>query len=161
MADAQLLTQLHDIHLPAAIGWWPLAPGWYVLIISLLLLAGIFFAYSYRRRGYGRAKREALQLLANLQNEYRQHRNSQLSSMKISELLRRVALVYFPRQQIASLQGNEWIEFLNTTSKKIDFYQVSELLLQVPYQLSTERDLDPLFTRARAWIKQRGVPCSN
>ena len=32
---------LRDLHLPEAIGWWPLAPGWWILIaIALVGLAG-------------------------------------------------------------------------------------------------------------------------
>ena len=31
---------LRDLHLPDAIGWWPLAPGWWVLIALSLLGLG-------------------------------------------------------------------------------------------------------------------------
>ena len=27
---------LRDLHLPEAIGWWPLAPGWWVLLAMLV-----------------------------------------------------------------------------------------------------------------------------
>ncbi|KTC76984.1 DUF4381 domain-containing protein [Legionella brunensis] len=161
MADSQLLNQLHDIQLPEPIGWWPLAPGWYVLLVALLVVGGSLFYIAYRRYKHGRAKREALHLLINLQKEYERDHDSQLSSMKISELLRRVALVYFPRQQVASLQGQEWIEFLSKTAKGINFDQMQDYLLQLPYQKPTDIDLSPLFNCAKSWIKQRGVPCSN
>ena len=48
------LTQLHDIHIPADIGWWPLAVGWYLLALGIFLFLGaavffyptILFAYA-------------------------------------------------------------------------------------------------------------------
>ena len=54
------LAQLRDIHLPEPIGWWPLAPGWYLLGFFVLSLA-VILAYTIRRYILnGRAKREAL-----------------------------------------------------------------------------------------------------
>ena len=81
--------------------------------------------------------------------------------MKISELLRRVALVYFPREEVASLKGEAWLTFLSRTSKRIDFNQLRDYLLEFPYQAAREIDLQPLFYGAKEWIKQRRVPCSN
>ena len=31
---------LRDLHLPEAIGWWPLAPGWWILIAIALVGLG-------------------------------------------------------------------------------------------------------------------------
>ena len=31
---------LRDLHLPDAIGWWPLAPGWWGVIAALGVLLG-------------------------------------------------------------------------------------------------------------------------
>ena len=36
--NANPLDQLRDIHLPEPISWWPLAPGWWLLIIIALAL---------------------------------------------------------------------------------------------------------------------------
>jgi Domain of unknown function (DUF4381) len=161
VSEPQELAKLHDIHLPAPIGWWPLAPGWYFLIALALLLIALLVYFAHRFYKNGRAKQEALLLLKNYEQQYQRGADSQLISMKISELLRRVALVYFPRAEVAGLKGKAWLDFLSTTSQGIDFKAISDYLLLLPYQPAKEIDLEPLFCRARRWIKQRGRPCSN
>ncbi|MGQ3889201.1 DUF4381 domain-containing protein [Legionella sp. CNM-1927-20] len=162
MSDPQVLAKLHDIHLPSSIGWWPLAPGWYILTVLILLIISLLVTIAYRQRQYARAKRQACQLLDNYEQEYLRNGDVSATCAKISELLRRVALVYFPRQDVASLQGEDWINFLNKTSKNINFNAVRECLLILPYQSRSQKvNLKPLFSRAYAWIKQRGIPCSN
>lgn len=161
MANTDSLAQLKDIHLPSPIGWWPLAPGWYVLIILVLFLAIIVAYYIYKRHRNAQAKNQALLLLNNYQKQYEHEPNGAQASACISELLRRVALVYYPREQVASLHGEEWLKFLNKTGKGIDFNLVKELLLDAPFKTTETMSLKPLFDTAQLWIKQRGVPCSN
>lgn len=161
MSEPESLAQLKDIHLPAAISWWPPAPGWMILSASvLLLLLGIIYGFAlyYRHR---QAKRQALRLLQTYQQEYFNGVSSQMISVKVSELLRRVALVYYPREQVASLQGEAWLDFLNTTGKNVDFYTVKESLLHLPYQEYQDVNLKPLLDLAQIWIKQKGAACSN
>ena len=161
MPKSQELAQLHDIHLPEAIGWWPLAPGWYVLtLLLIILLVTVIFLMS-RYYLNGRARRQALRLLMTYQQSYPKQANSQLSAARVSELLKRVALVYFPRAKVASLQGEAWIVFLNDTSKGLDFNNVRQELLEAPYQPVMEHDLQLLFNQARAWISQRRGSCLN
>jgi len=164
VSEAQVLARLHDIQLPAPISWWPMAPGWYFLLLLGLLLS-LFFLYKMRRFYVnGFAKRQAFQLLKCYEQEYQSDPNSQVMCMKVSELLRRVALVYFPRMQVASLQGDAWLDFLCRTSKGIDFRSCRAYLLELPYQpaeLIRPIDLKPLFYCVKAWIKQRGAPCLN
>ena len=40
--------ELRDIHLPEPISWWPIAPGWWLLLA--LILALIAFAFFARKR---------------------------------------------------------------------------------------------------------------
>lgn len=159
--QAQELAQLRDIHLPDPIGWWPLAPGWYLLslfVIAMLVTAIIFVIRYYKN---GRAKRQALRLLETYRQQYQQDTNSQLTAARISELLKRVALVYFPRSKVASLQGESWILFLNHTAKGLHFENVRIELLDAPYQPTISLDLNLLFEMTRSWINQRRGPCLN
>lgn len=161
MAKADALAQLKDIHLPESIGWWPLAPGWYVVMLLALFLMITVGYFAYKRHTNALAKNQALELLNTYKEQYEKDRNAQLASARISELLRRVALVYYPRSEVASLHGDAWVEFLNQTGKGVDFKPVQSMLLDSPFKTSETVNLKPLITRAQRWIKQRGAPCSN
>jgi hypothetical protein len=161
VADVDALTQLKDIHLPEAIGWWPLAPGWYVLIAVALMAVWYSADRLYKRHVHARAKKQALLLLQTYTAQYEQDHNAQLTSARISELLKRVALAYFPREQVASTYGQAWIDFLNKTGKGVDFEPVKSMLLDSPFKTKESLNLKPLITRAQLWIKQRKAPCSN
>ncbi|MBA2657432.1 MAG: DUF4381 domain-containing protein [Tatlockia sp.] len=161
MSEPQVLAALRDIHLPKAISWWPLAPGWYIVLALVLIVFTLLVYFIKRLYANGRAKRQALVLLEGFEQAYHRGENSQLTSMKVSELLRRVALVYFPREEVAGLKGKAWLEFLSKTAKGLDFQSLSDYLLLLPYQPAKKIELAPLFLAAKQWIKQRGRPCSN
>lgn len=161
MDKANPLAQLKDIHLADPIGLLPLAPGWYVLMAIIFILIMCIGYLTYKKRLNARPKKKALELLNAYKEQYEKDRNSQQTSAHISELLRRVALVYFSRKEVASLHGEAWISFLNKTSKDIDFKPVQSMLLDSPFKASESLDLKPLIVRTEQWIKQRGIPCSN
>ena len=161
MAKADVLAQLKDIHLPDSIGWWPLAPGWYGLMLMILITAVALASLLRKRHRNALAKNQALKLLNSYTVQYEKDRNAQLASARISELLRRVALVYYPRAVVASLHSEAWIEFLNETGKGVDFKPVKSMLLDSPFKTKETVDLQPLITQAQLWIQQRRVPCSN
>lgn len=161
MTETDPLTTLKDIHVPDPILWWPLAPGWYLVLI-IILLSGLFLTFRlYKRHKYALAKKQALLLLINYQKLYEKEPNAPKTCAQISELLRRVALVYYPREQVASLHGDQWLEFLNQTSKGIEFESVRHLLLDAPFKTEETMNILPFFESATLWVKQRGVPCSN
>ena len=161
MVDLQHALKLRDIHLPDPVGMWPVAPGWYVIALTLLLLIGYLIYFVYLRHRRGRAKYQALMMLVEYERQFAAGSEASVISAKISELLRRVALVYYPRASVAGLNGQSWIDFLNE-SGKANFNDIRSLMLDLPYQKQTGRmDLKPLFSTAKDWIKPRGVPCLN
>lgn len=161
MAEEDLLAKLRDIHLPLPISWWPPAPGWYVLAVMALIALGVLIVIGMRIRTRNAARREALILLNQYQESYLKEGNCSLCCKNISELLRRVALVYYPREKVAGLKGQAWLDFLNQSSRHLDFNSVRELLEVFPYQAQSQGDLEPLFLIARNWIRQRRKPCLN
>ncbi len=119
--DPASLQNLNDIVLPADVGWWPLATGWYVLS-GLLLIALAWFGYRWVQRWinnrYRRAALRELQLLAK-RIENTEKRDANLRQIPI--LLKRTALAAYPRSQVASLSGKNWFHFLNSTLKNPSF----------------------------------------
>lgn len=157
----QDLSLLHDIHTPPSISWWPLAPGWYLLVGGLVcvILLTLFF---YRRYYvHGQAKRQALRELDIIEKQYDQDNNSQNCSACLSKLLRRVALVYYPRTDIAGLQGEAWLLFLNKSAAGVNFNAVRTQLLELPWKPSYGQPVKPFITICRQWIIKQRKPCSN
>lgn len=158
--EQTLLHSLHDIHLPPAISAWPWAPGW----IGLLGLGGVGVVggglYGWRWLRRTRVKRAALRLLAEYEQSYHNDPATPINTAVLNELLKRVALAYFPREQVAALHGLAWLDFLQNTSKQLEFLTQGVALQYGPYQPNHAQDLRPLLALTKGWITQRGTPCS-
>jgi hypothetical protein len=104
---------IRDLHLPQAIGWWPLAPGWWVLIA--LAVAGLLYLLyrAYQKWRSNAARRVALRELARVRNEYASGMDAVTLAIELSELLRRTMLAYAPRNEVASLTGQRWLQWLD------------------------------------------------
>lgn len=160
MANSHSLQGLRDIHLPEAIGWLPMAPGWYLLIALSLSACVLACFYVALRRRQGLPRREALRMLdACIQDYEKGQAGTQQSTAEVNELLRRVALAYYPRAKVAALSGKAWIDFLSSSAKKVDFHTIAFMLLELPYQPDQQINIKPLFIRTKLWIQQRRKPC--
>lgn len=136
-----LLSQLRDIQAPS-VGLIP-APGWWVLLLVVLLVALLLHRIyrRYRLRGW---QREARATLDRLRTESDNKPVAQ-SLSAISRLVRRVAMVARPREQVASLQGEAWLVELDEICGKPLFKGgFGKLLEQGPYQPSPQLSADDL-----------------
>ena len=96
---------LKGIHLPDPITWWPLAPGWWLLgflVLALLILVGWC---AYRAYHHRKAKRIALA-------QYKQLAANEASDSAYFQLLKRAAMAYFQRDELAALHGQSLAQFL-------------------------------------------------
>ena len=160
MPDISLLSNLRDIHLPTTVSAWPPGPAYYALVALLIMIVLIVIKHKKHQR-YTAPKREALSELAQIESHYAQNPDPKLTAAAITSLLKRVALVYHPRIDVASLHGENWLIFLQNTSHHIDFKSIQTSLLDNPFNPSSTENLNPLLTAARRWIKQRRKRCLN
>ncbi len=126
---------LRDLHLPETVGWWPPAPGWWIL--AVLFLTGIaYLAWRwYRAWRFNAPRRFALRELAKFEAAYLEHRNPVTLGKQLSELLRRAMLAYAPRGDMAGLTGDAWLAWLDRGMPLPYFHtEGGKSLLSLPYR---------------------------
>ena len=152
------LAALNPLRDPAAIGWWPLAPGWWILI-ALAVLAIVIACYYYTKRYRANAyRRMALRQLAYIRTQTNPADKLRRAS-DINALLKSVALQQFPRHDIASLSGDAWLSFLNSTrcSESSDS-EFSASFANAAYQpQAPDLDTEQLFQASKHWITKHRV----
>jgi hypothetical protein len=126
---------LRDLHLPEPIGWWPLAPGWWLVIALVLFALGWLLLQAWRKYQFHAPRRYAIRELATLESEYLEHRNPVTLGQQLSELLRRAMMAYAPRHEVAGLTGEAWLEWLDKDLPVPYFHtEGGKSLLQLPYR---------------------------
>lgn len=155
-----LLEQLKDIHEPAPIGWWPLAPGWWILaglIIALLFAAGWLFLRLREKRRRNLYRTEGVRLLRALDLD------TPRVVEEINILLKRVAVVTFGRNTCGPLTGQRWIGFLNATCEEPMPEPARRALLENLYSNTnpTRSDLQSLRAFAITWTRKHRLLAEN
>jgi len=154
------LNQLADIRLSDPVGWWPPAPGWWLL--AALLLAGLWFGGRWAL-AFWRRRRNCRQALLELERVFDDFAAADASQADVSKLrcvnavnsvLRRVALTHFPDPSVAGLGGADWVRFLraNGNSTQLD-RELARALSEGRFQPSLAVDTDRLEAFSQEWIR--------
>lgn len=151
--STQLASEVLDFIPPEKIDMSPTGPGWYVLggIISLLILVILIREYShFLKNTYKRvATRDIDTIVTN-------NLSLQESVYQINTTLKRVAITSYDRDQVAHLNGQTWIDFLNEHWKGNFTDKESELLMDAAYMKPSENSsevLSQLIQSSKKWIK--------
>ncbi|WP_100641987.1 DUF4381 domain-containing protein [Alteromonas facilis] len=149
------LAQLHDISLAQPVDWWPLAWGWWVVIICALAITTSLIVIVWRHRKNNRVRRAALAQIDSLDI------NSDFLARagQINAILKQVVRHYFPVETSVSLHGAEWQHFMQTQLPQRyhkQFVALSEHTFTLHYkpQTAVSKDIaDAYKDAARLWLK--------
>lgn len=137
------LENLRDIRLPEPIGWWPLAPGWWMLLA--LICAVIFGTLIWNMLRKRTARYLALRELAQMDPA------DPGFAAALSILLRRVAI----RNDRAAgpLKDADWVAFLTGRGMTP---ALAEHLAAAPYARTlAAQDANDLRASAATWIRSQ------
>ncbi|AZR32270.1 DUF4381 domain-containing protein [Xanthomonas vasicola] len=101
---------LRDVHLPPSPSWWPLAPGWWLVIAVIVLVIGGAWVWWWRGR-----QRQS-RWLAAFDAELQRATTPAQRLAAISMLLRRAGRSVDPHAD--RLQGDAWLQFLDGRKSK-------------------------------------------
>jgi Domain of unknown function (DUF4381) len=122
-----------------------------VIVIASTVGIAIFALRHYR---VARQRRRVLVALARLEAGVA-NAPGPVALSRISEMLRRLALARFPRQQVAALTGDAWLRFLDESGGNGRFSQgPGRVLATGPYQRSLTANVDTaaLTALVREWV---------
>ena len=151
------LQNLKDIHTPASIETWPPAYGWWLMVMVVIVSICLVTIWLIKVRKVRLAKRQALKALKQINGS-----NMDCIS-QLNQLLKRVAMTYFPDQNVQEMHGIKWTEFLVQTlpnNKAKAFSGSFELMQHTLYQPHvSENAAFPIYCQSvETWIKHALPP---
>lgn len=144
---------IRDIHLPDAVSWWPLAPGWWGLL-ALLVLSVLLIVYIRRRKAKAKNRLPSIhhQVMQELKTVY-QIEDDTLFIQKLSELLKRVAITKYGKK-VSGLTGESWLKFLDSQCEEDTFTKgQGRVLIDLPYRKNPQSDRKALIRVVKKWLE--------
>jgi len=141
-SDSSSLNNLRDIAVPPPVSWWPLAPGWWFIIVLIISVLS-YIAYRAWCNWCASAYRRAA--LCEL--------NAATTIADVSNILKRTALVAFPRGEVASLSGKQWCTWLQRTGTMSLPAAVLIAFTKDVFSNQQTQALPEVIDFAEAWIR--------
>ena len=158
--NADPLQRLRDVHAPDAVGWWPLAPGWW--FVSLLALAAIaaLGLYLWRARQRHAPRREAQRLY---RQTYRAYRAGELDAhayaRQSARVLRRFAVFVAGADEARAASGDAWLTVLARTTGQDDYLKgAGRALGNARFRADFAPDVDALHRLIERTLKGAAPP---
>jgi len=151
---------IKDIYELDPISTFPLAIGWYIVAIIILLSLLLIFRLSAFWREYPRGSwnKEAYYQLKDLKLQAK-NKGGVATAKQFSELLRRIAMARCGREQCAGLAGDNWLKWLESQDPKGFLWtQKGKLLLTLPYapeKSVSHIALIPLIEASLYWTSKK------
>lgn len=148
MTQKPSIEQLNDIVEPGDASWWP--PSWFSLAVAAILLVGfvILVFWLCRRWKKSRVRKTAMKQLTQQKTP---------DTEQITVLLKRTALAYYSREQVATKHSREWLRFLLVPLSKREKESFGVLLEQADknfYGIADDNFNQQYYELARLWLSK-------
>ena len=182
--SASPLDQLPPLMLPDPVGWWPPAPGWWLVMVLILgvLIAGTL--WMLQRIHAGRARRAALALATQQWDDYLQRRSREDSLegahgvrqettahdnttgylFATVQLIRRFCQQQYPQLETNQLSGEQWLHQLDAIVRKNLFDSPQGQVLISIYradQHTSFQDAEQLHNTVIQWLRSAPLHTPN
>jgi hypothetical protein len=145
--------ELRDIHLPEDSLWWPLAPGWWLLLVMLVMLI-LVTPWLYRLIRYRSMRKRVEKAFSQIKMRFEKDSDQRRLLADLSSLLRRSMMAYEGRRQTAALTGEAWVRRLTELVGVSCFSEEQQRLLSHgQYARDLQIDHDAMLESCQCWIK--------
>ena len=144
---------LRDLKLPAEPGFWPLAPGWWVLLLVVVTVLAWLLLLALRYREKKRRWQQIEQQLADIQFRYSQSQDRQHLLTELSVFLRRFVRFQLQQTEATSLAGEAWVSHLNRLQPGA-FDDFEQALTTGVYAPACDYDAEQLLRTTQQFIKR-------
>ena len=149
------LADLKDIHLPAPVSIFPLAPGWYIVLAVTLVIIILLILWQLRRTSKQYKLKQVLILLAQIEAKAQASEPEQREEVlpEISILLKRVAREKFSELHPQNLFGEKWLQFLDRSGKTTEFTSGTGRVLLDVYKRQSLENPQELLGVVKNWLR--------
>ncbi len=149
------LADLKDIHLPAPVSAFPLAPGWYIVLAIMLLVLVLLILWQLRRASKQYKLKQVLILLAQIEAKTQASEPEAREEVlpEISILLKRVAREKFSELHPQNLFAEKWLQFLDHSGKTTEFTSGAGRVLLDVYKRQSLENPQELFALVKNWLR--------
>lgn len=142
------LNQLHAIVDPGAASWWPLPSATLIAFLVAVSALTLLLFWQVRRWRSRQARQWAKRQLRDL---------DPISVGAITQILKRTALAYYPRQRIAEKHGENWMHFLLAALSPKERARYNTLPEQAPqqfYGVTSTNFTQQYYELALVWLNK-------
>lgn len=158
------MPELHDIVLAEPVSWAPQTMGWWILFALVLLAAVAASISAVRRHRANRYRRSALERLERIEQALATADTRAGAMTALPVLVKQTALAFRPRNEVAALNGEAWLEFLDRSCGGREFVEgPGRLLTTLAYATPAttaalpQKDVQSLVNLVRRWIRRHRV----
>jgi hypothetical protein len=130
--------------------------GWQVLFLILFIGIVSIIYKIYQNYQHNKYRRNAIQSIEKIATTFE---NNQVNGIiETLFILKKTALQTFSREEVASLNGEKWLDFLDQKAKHTNFKAYKNLVAHVVYKNEMNFDNDfnknTFISMSKTWIKE-------